>query len=55
MLTFKYYSLTEMERFEKERVVLSSAANLTEEKVMAMDDRELISLYEECLNETATV
>jgi hypothetical protein len=49
MLVLKHYFLSEIERFQKERAVLRSINELTEEEVFAMDDRELLEIYNECV------
>ncbi|AIE58845.1 hypothetical protein [Bacillus methanolicus] len=51
MLVLKHYFLSEIERFQKERTVLSVMNDLTEEQVLAMDDRELLEIYNECIKE----
>jgi len=51
MLVVKHYFLDDMERFEKEKVVLESNRELTEEEVFKLDDQELIELYNQCVKE----
>lgn len=49
MLVTKSYFLSDMERFEIERVVFESNTGKTAEEIFALDDRELMNLYSECL------
>jgi len=51
MLVVKHYFLDDFERFEKEKVVLQSKSEFTEEEIFKLDDRELIELYNQCVKE----
>ncbi|WP_274856724.1 hypothetical protein [Bacillus methanolicus] len=51
MLILKHYFLSDIERFQKEKIVLDSMKSITEEEVFVMDDRELLEIYNECVKE----
>ncbi|WP_169891062.1 hypothetical protein [Litchfieldia alkalitelluris] len=49
MLVVKSYFLSEFERFEKEMVIFDRLKDVREEEVFSLDDRELVEMYNKCL------
>ncbi|MBD8070599.1 hypothetical protein [Bacillus sp. PS06] len=48
MIIVKSYFLTEFERYEKEREILTLVEGISEEELFGLDDQELLLKHSEC-------